>query len=154
MHNWFECKVKYDKIDEKSGKDKTVTEAYLMDALSFTEAETRTTAELENVISGEFQVTNISKSKLSDVFIYQEGEWWYKCKVNIIDVDQKSGKEKKSSNMMLIMADNVKEAYERLEESLAELIVPYEIVSIAQSNILDIFPYSVDDENIEQPTTE
>jgi len=151
MHNWFECKARYTKIDDKSGKDKEVTEPYLVDALSFTEAETRLTKELEQMVSGEFVITNINKAKYTDVFFYEAGQFWYKCKVSYVDVDEKSGKEKKVSNMMLVMADTVKEAYERIEESLSEMIIPYDILSIVQSPLVDLFPYFKEEETTEIP---
>lgn len=151
MNNWFECKVKYTKIDEQTGKEKRVTEPYLIDAISFTEAEKRMTEEAEKIVSGEFQITNISKSKISDTFFYDDGDWWYKCKVSIVDVDESSGKEKKTANTMLILAGSVKEAFERLEESLASVIVPYEIEAIVKSPIVELFPYFSEEENQEIP---
>lgn len=143
MNNWFECKVKYDKIDEQSGKEKTVTEPYLVDALSFTEAEERIHKEMEAYISGEFEVSGIKKEKLADVFPYEDADKWYKCKVVYVDVDEKSGKEKKTGYNMLIMANNLKQACDNLSESLKDIIIPWEMKSVAESPILDIFPYEV-----------
>jgi hypothetical protein len=141
MNNWFECKVKYDKIDEQTGKEKSVTEPYLVDALSFTEAEERIHKEMEAYISGEFTVNGIKKEKLADVFPYESADKWYKCKVVYVDIDEKSGKEKKSGYQMLIMANTLQQACENLEKSLTGVIVPWELKSVAESPILDIFPY-------------
>lgn len=148
MNNWFECKVKYEKIDEQSGKTKKKTEPYLVDSISFTEAETRITEQMESMISGEFNITNIKRVNYSDVFNYEEGDRWFKCKVVYVDVDEASGKEKKTSNYMLVLADNVDHAYERLHESLADMIIPFEVPSIAESPIMDIFPYFDGDSDI------
>jgi len=141
MNTWFECKVKYQKIDEVSGKEKKVNEPYLVDALSFTEAETRITEQIESMVSGEFSINNIKRVNYTDVFNFEDGDRWFKCKVMYVDVDEASGKEKKTSNYMLVLADNIDHAYERLHESLADMIVPFEVPSIAESPIMDIFPY-------------
>lgn len=141
MNNWFECKVRYDTIDEQSGKEKTVTEPYLVDALSFTEAEERIHKEMQAYISGDFDVAGIRKEKLADVFPIEGADKWYKCKVVYVDVDEKSGKEKKNAYSMLVMASNLKEACENLEDCLKDVIIPWELKSITESPILDIFPY-------------
>jgi hypothetical protein len=151
MNNWFECKVKYVKVDEISGKEKKASEPYLVDAMSFTEAEARIHKELEQMISGEFNVTNISKSNITELYPNDNGDRWFKAKVAFIDVDEASGKEKKSNNYMLAQANNVKQAYEFLEESLSDMLVPYEIPAISESPIMDIFPFFSDEENDEIP---
>jgi adenylate cyclase len=133
--------VKYVKVDEVSGKEKKVSEPYLVDAMSFTEAEARIHKELEQMISGEFNVTNISKSNITELYPNENGDRWFKAKVSFIDVDENSGKEKKANQYMLTQANNVKQAYEYLEESLSTMIVPYEIPSVTESPIMDVFPY-------------
>ena len=150
-NNWFECKVKYVKIDEVSGKEKKVSEPYLVDAVSFTEAEARIHKELEQRIGGEFNVTNISKSNVTELYPNENGDRWYKAKVSFVDVDEASGKEKKANNYMLTEANNVKQAYEFLEESLSTMIVPYEIHSITESPLMDVFPFFKDELNEEIP---
>lgn len=141
MNNWFECKVKYEKIDQSSGKTKKVTEPYLIDAVTFSEAEERIYKSLEEMISGEFMVKSIAKANISDVFEYEAGELWFKCKVSYVDVDEESGKEKKINNYMLVTADDAREAYDRIQESLKEMVVPFEIPAVQASPIVDVFPY-------------
>ncbi|MFA9370558.1 MAG: DUF4494 domain-containing protein [Labilibaculum antarcticum] len=150
-NNWFECKVKYVKIDEVSGKERKVSETYLVDAVSFTEAEARIHKELEQMIGGEFNVTNISKSNVSELYPNENGDRWFKAKVSFVDVDEASGKEKKATQYMLTQANNVKQAYEFLEESLSTMIVPYEIPAVSESALMDVFPYFSDDVNEEIP---
>nr|WP_320118502.1 DUF4494 domain-containing protein [uncultured Marinifilum sp.] len=150
-NNWFECKVKYVKVDEVSGKEKKVSEPYLVDAMSFTEAEARIHKELEQMISGEFNVTNISKSNVIELYPNENGDRWYKAKVSFVDVDEASGKEKKTNQYMLAEANNVKQAYEFLEECLSDMIVPFEIPAISESPIMDIFPFFSDEVNEEIP---
>ncbi|MBN2165809.1 MAG: DUF4494 domain-containing protein [Marinilabiliaceae bacterium] len=145
MHNWFECKVRYTKIDDKTGKEKKVNEPYLVDAISFTEAEARINKELEAYISGEFTVTNIRKANYTDVFPNEDGDRWFKCKVTYISVDESAGKEKKVSNQMLIMASDVKDAYDKLQKALSGMTVDFDIVGVNESAIMDFFPYFNDE---------
>jgi hypothetical protein len=134
------------KLDE-SGKEKKVSETYLFDAVSFTEAESRIHSELEKMVSGDFSVTNISKSTITEVFADENGDRWFKAKVNFIDVDEESGKEKKTGQYMLTQANNLKDAYDAVEKNLSEIIIPYEIPAISESSILDVFPYFADAED-------
>jgi hypothetical protein len=148
MKIWFQCKIKYQK-EEENGKMKNVSETYLVDAVSYTEAEARIYQELGSIIRGEFEVTAITKSRFVDIFHYDDNDVWYKCKVTYVVADENSGKEKKITNMMLVTAANVKEAYERIHESLSTMLVPFEVPDISMSPIVEIFPY-VSDEDKEQ----
>lgn len=147
MRTWFLCKVKYAKENEQ-GLLKNVSEQYLVDAVSFTEAEARIYDMLGSVIRGDFQVTNISKSNLVDVFFYDDIDIWYKCKVSYVVADADSGKEKKVTQYMLVSAHNVKEAYERIHESLNNMLVTFVVPDINESPIVEIFPYEKDDEEL------
>ena len=100
MHNWFECKVSFEKIME-NGAQKKVTEPYLVDALSFTEAEARIIEEIRPFVSGEFTVTDIKRARLSELFFNENGDRFYKIKVYFITLDEKSGAEKKTAAQML-----------------------------------------------------
>ncbi|WP_051296198.1 DUF4494 domain-containing protein [Eisenibacter elegans] len=139
MKTWFACTVKYDK--EEGEKVQKVTENYLVDAISFSEAETRMYEELGSVIRSEFKVHSISQTKFADIFPFDDSDQWYQCKISYVSIDEKSGKEKKISQVMLITATDVKQAYERLEERLSTMIVPYTVHSISESKILEIFEY-------------
>ncbi|SHJ50581.1 protein of unknown function [Tangfeifania diversioriginum] len=141
MQTWFECKVKYTKVTE-SGKEQTVTENFLLDAVSFTDAETRITRQMQEMVRGEFSVTDIKKSRIGEVFPYDMGEWWFKATINLVTVDEEAGKEKKMRTYYLIMADDIKQALERLDESLSYLVIPYVVSALAVSTIVDVFPYN------------
>lgn len=145
MKIWFQCKIKYQK-EEENGKLKNVTEAYMVDAVSYTEAEARIYQELGSIIRGEFEVTSITKSRIMDIFHYDDSDVWYHCKITYILADEKSGKEKKVTNQMLVSAANVKEAYDRIHESLSTMLITFEVPEIKQSPILEIFPYIPEDE--------
>jgi hypothetical protein len=140
MQVWFECKVKYVKVTE-SGREQTVTENFLLDAVSFTDAETRITRQMREMVKGEFSVTDIRKSRIAEVFPYENGEWWFKATINLVTVDEEAGKEKKLRTQYLIMADDIQEALKRLDESLSFMVIPYVVSSLAVSTIVDVFPY-------------
>ncbi len=148
MQNWFECKIRYTKIDEKTGKEKKVNEPYLVDAISFTEAEERIYREMEAYISGEFTVTNIRKANYTDIFNNDEGDRWYKCKVTFMSIDESAAKEKKVANTMLVMASGVKDACDKIDQAMTGMTVDYDIVSVTESPIMDFFPYFNDGDEV------
>lgn len=137
---WFECKVKYRKIDE-TGKQKVVTEPYLVDALSFTEAESRINAEMANFISEEFKVVNIKVANFSEIHPFENSDRWFRSKVSLLAYDEESGKERRSNIYLLIQANNVKEAYENTEQVMQNTMGEYSIPAISESPIVDVFPF-------------
>ena len=106
MHTWFECKIRYEKVME-NGMNKKVTEPYLVDALSFTEAEARIIEEITPYISGEFTVSDIKRANYSELFPSDEdaADRWFKCKLFFITLDEKSGAEKKTSTTETAIMD-------------------------------------------------
>lgn len=140
MNTWFECTAKYAKMGE-DGREKKVSETYLLDAVSFTEAETRIYKELVSMVSGEFTVTRISKTKLAEIIPSEMGDRWYKAKVTFITFDEESGKEKRVSQFVLVFSDNVKSAYDQVIEAMKGMMADFEIGGITESPIVDVFPY-------------
>ncbi len=151
--NWFEAKVKYMKVSE-DGKEKKVNEAYLLDAMSYTEAESRITREMESVVSGDYYISSLKKSNITEVVPSEDetDDRWYKAKVAIIDADEVSGKEKSSFQYYLVAASDIKRALENLEKSLSTFVVPYEIASLADTTFMDVYPYF--EEPAEEESTE
>lgn len=144
MQTWFEAKLKYTKVFE-SGSEKMVTESFLLDAVSFTDAEARMIiAGNEMVRGGEFAVKDIKQSNVAEVFSYDVGEWWFKIKVSLVTVDEELGREKRINVYYLIMADDAKEALLRLDEALRYLLVPYVVMDLRRTVICDVFPYDHD----------
>lgn len=144
MHNWFECKVSYEKMLE-SGMQKRVTEPYLVDALSFTEAEARIIEEIRPFITGEFTVADIKRARLSELFFNENGDRFYKIKVYFITLDEKVGAEKKTAAQMLAQASTLKEAIEVLEKGMKGTLADYTIASVIETEIMDVFPFSGED---------
>lgn len=143
MNNWFTVKVKYTKQLE-NGTFKRVTEPYLLASMTFTDAEARIYDELGSVIRGEFNVVGIARTEIHDIFAYDDTDTWYKVKVAYERVDGEGEMEskKKVSQNFLVSAHNVKEAYERIQESLSTLLVDFTVPSIIVSPIVEIFPYT------------
>lgn len=139
---WFECKVRFDKTME-TGLLKKVTETYLVDALSFTEAERRFIEEMTPYISGEFTVTDIKRARLAEVFVNPDtaADRWFKAKVAYITLDEKSGAEKRSNQMLLVQATDFRDALKNLDNHMEGTLGDWVIVSITETPIMDVFPY-------------
>ncbi|NDV46899.1 DUF4494 domain-containing protein [Paludibacter sp. 221] len=140
MHNWFECKVKYEK-SAGDGKIVSVSENYLVDALSFTEAEARIIKEMKPFISGEFTVSNIKRARISELFPNENGDKWYRCKVFFVSLDEEKGVEKRTGVAMMVQASNVKEAWDGLQEGMKGSLADYEVASITETLIMDVYTY-------------
>ena len=138
MANWFECKVRYDKVQD-NGSVKKVNEPYLVDALSFTEAEARIIEEQTPFISGDFSVSAVKRTKISEIFYDEGGDRWYLAKVAFITIDEKSGVEKKSNSFILVQATDFKNAVENFTKGMADTMADYEIVSIAETPLMAVY---------------
>lgn len=142
--NWFECKVSYEKMME-NGLQKKVTEPYLVDALSFTEAEARIQEEIKPYISGEFTIADIKRAKLSELFFNDNGDRFFKAKVCFITIDEKSGTEKKTAVQMLAQASSLRDALQVVYKGMEGTLADYFIASLSETSIMDVFPYSEDE---------
>lgn len=142
MSKWFDIRIKYDKVDERSGKDKTVSESYLVDAVSFTEAEARSLEEIGATIGkSDFEIKNITPVVVEDVYDYEDGENWYKCTVVFTDVDEKSCKEKRTEFNFFVFASGTENAQQRIEEKQKDVLIPWEVTLVKVTKVIDIFPY-------------
>lgn len=142
---WYECKVKYRKTHE-TGEKKISTDTYLLDAVSFTEAEARLNEEMKTLTEEEFRIMNIKVANFSEVHPFDNSDRWFKVKVSLVTIDERSGKEKKSNTYLLVQANDVKEAYENTTKAMAETMGDYAIPAINESPILDVFPYFTGEE--------
>jgi len=142
MYNWFETAVKYERVADK-GKTVKVTEKYLVDALTFTECEARIIKEMTPFISGEFQVATIKRAKINEMFWNENADKWFRAKVNFVSIDEK-GNDKKTSVTILVQANEIKDARENLVEGMKGSQADYEIASITETSILDVYKYESD----------
>lgn len=144
MANWFECKIRYDKLQE-NGAAKTVREPYLVDAQSFTEAEARITEEQRPFISGDFSVSAVKRTKIAEIFWNEGGDRWYLVKVGFITIDEKTAAEKRSTSLILVQAGDFRSAFENFTEGMKGTMADYEIVSISETPIMDVYKMKVVD---------
>lgn len=145
MALWFECKVRYDKMME-NGTVKKVNEPYLVDALTFTEAEARIIEEMTPFISGEFSISAVKKTKISEIFFDDSADKYYMVKVNFITLDEKSGVEKKSASFILTQASDLEGALSRFKEGMKGTMADYDIASIAETPLMDVYPLDLSGE--------
>lgn len=125
---------------QENGAVKKVNEPYLVDALSFTEAESRIIEEIKPYISGEFSVSAVKKTKISEIFFNEDGDKYYMVKVNFITLDEKSGVEKKTSSLILVQASDFADAHQKFLEGMKGTLADFDIASIAETMIMDVYP--------------
>lgn len=148
MSHWFLIKIKFFK-EKEGGKIEKITEDYLFDALTYGEVEQRVLSELAENMRCEFNLLNIAKMPLHEVFYFEEGEHWFKCKVSFVELDEEKGKETKVQQNMLIFAYTVADAYEKLQKALQDSGFQFfEITLIQTTKICDVFAYHT----LEPPT--
>ena len=142
MHTWFECKIRYEKMME-NGMIQKVTEPYLVDALSFTEAEARIIEEVTPFITGEFTVSDIKRANYSELFVSDEeaADRWFKCRLFFITLDEKSGAEKKTASCVLVQAADLRGAVRKLDEGMKGTMADYQIRAVTETAIVDVYPY-------------
>ena len=141
--DWFETKIRYEKTMD-DGLQKKVTEQYVVDALSFTEAESSITDEMSSYISGEFEVTDIKKALYKEVFFSEadSDDKWYKAKLQFITIDEKTDKEKRSNVYYLVQASSLQVAVKHIEEVMGTTAIDYAIAALQETMVLDVFEHT------------
>ena len=141
MNTWFLTKIRYEKVME-NGMQKKVTEPYLVDALSFTEAEARIIEEVTPFISGEFTVSDISRAHYSEIFTSEEdSDKWFAGRLAFTTLDEKSGKEKRTYTNVLIQAADIHDAMKKLDEGMKGTMADYSSILLKETAIVDVYPY-------------
>ena len=138
MALYIEVKVKYTKRME-NGKFRKVSEPYLADALSCTEAEARVTKEVTRHISGDFTVSAVKKTNIDEIFRDETGDFWYSVKANFITVNEKSNTEKLTPHFYLVQATDFETALENFQDGMKGTMADYVIASISETKIMDVF---------------
>ncbi len=137
---WFETKVRYDKTMD-DGREKKVTEVFVVDALSFTEAETKITEELSAYTSGDTFIKAITRAPYSEVLFSDDSkdDKWYRVKLAFITLDERTEKEKKTLVTYLFQAANIDKTRSYIKEFMSNSMTDYDVHSISETQILDIF---------------
>ena len=140
INEWYECSARYEKTLE-NGMTKSVSEPYLVEAYSFTEAEKRFIEEITPFMSGDFEVKAVKKCKIAEMFPTEDedADKWYKAKLSFITLDEKNGVEKRTTLSMMVQASGFRDALKRLDDGMKGTMADYEITSIAETKIMDVF---------------
>ena len=140
--NWFECTVRYERQME-DGMTKKVNELYVVDALSFGEAEESITKEMTAYVSGEFEVKNINPAAYGEVFFSENAadDRWYKARLSFITIDEKTEKEKRTSVTYLVQASTFNGAVKNIEEVMSGTMIDYVIANIMETKIMDVYEH-------------
>ena len=145
---WFEAKIRYEKMME-DGCLKKVTETYVIDALSFGEAEKRILEEMTSYVSGEVEVCALKIAPYKEIFFADSNmdDKWYVAKLAFITIDEKTDKEKKTRVCYLVNAGNINAAVKNIEEQMAGTMIDYDTFNVSETQILDVFEYKTKGEN-------
>lgn len=137
---WFETIVRYDRT-MVSGEVKKVSEVYVVDAITFGEAEKRIAEEMKPYMSGDFDIKNINPAPYSEIFFSDEDtdDKYYRVKLNFITINEITQKEKKSKVTYLVQANSLEQARKNTEEVMNGTMIDYEFVSVTETKILDVF---------------
>ena len=143
---WFECKIRYEKIME-DGTPKKVNEVYVIDALSFSEAEERIMKEMSSYISGEIELVDVKIAPYREVFFADDNiaDQWFKVKLSFITIDERTDKEKRTSMMYLVNAGNISSAINNIDKVMSGTMIDYVTTSISATKIFDVFEYKKKD---------
>ena len=141
--NWFETKIRYEKMTD-DGKQKMVTELYVVDALSFTEAESSIIEEMSSYIMGEFKVTGIAQAAYGEIFFSdaETDDRFFKTKLQFITLDEKTQKEKRSNVNYLVQAHTLQQAVEHIQEVMGTTMIDYAIAAVQVTSIMDVFEHN------------
>ncbi len=142
---WFETKIRYDKTHE-DGSTKPITEQYVVEAFTFTEAEATIIEEMSSYISGSFDVTGIKNATYKEIFFSEnpKDDRWYKVKLQFITIDEKSEKEKRSNVYYLVQASTLSSAVSYVEEFMGKTMIEYNFASIVETLFMDVLEHQTD----------
>lgn len=145
---WFECKVRYEKTQE-DGSEKLVNELYVVDALSFTEAEASIIDNMKVYVSGEFKVANINPTNYNEIFFsdIDDDDLWFKARLAFITIDEKKDKEKRTYVNYLIQAKCIERAKRYVDEVMGKTMIDYELKSLSETKIFDVFEHEPSTDN-------
>lgn len=140
--NWYECKVRLNQVQE-NGFIKKVTETYVVESLSYTEAEARITEEIKLFTSEEFEIKGIKEANFKQVFI-EDSEiecQWFKVKLAFFTIDERSGSEKKTYSTFLVQGASLRDAIKRTISGMEGTMADYEFSLVSETPIFCVYEY-------------
>lgn len=139
---WFECKIRYDKLTDE-GLSKKVTEQYVVDALSYTEAEKNIIRFAAEIIPEVIEIRAIKEAAYNEIFFSEDdAEKWYRTKISFISIDERTGKERRTNVLYLVQANDISNAISNVKEIMSKSMSDYTIQSMALTQILDVFEHN------------
>lgn len=150
---WFEAKVRVKRVDDDGLLQHTVTEAYVVDALTWGETEKRVTEEMTLYAGTDFEITDIKPAAYGEVFFSDsdKADKYYKCKLQFITIDEKTAKEKRANVYYLVQAENIDKAKANINEVMGTTMIDYEVVSMVETKFLDVFVHIIKVETKAKP---
>ena len=144
VSKYFEVKIQYQKMLE-DGKEKKVTEQYVVEAESFTEAEARIIEEMTPYISGEFYVVSEKIAPYNEILISDRinDDKWFISKVSLITLEEKTAKEKKTSKRILVQAETSETALEYTKKLFDRSMTDYTIDAVQDTPTIEVFLHGV-----------
>ncbi|WP_279054223.1 DUF4494 domain-containing protein [Hoylesella timonensis] len=141
---WFEVKLRYDKVHE-DGYEKKVTESYVVDALSFGEAEETAVEFLGSYVSGEIQVVNINPMKFHEVFFNEQEscDRYYKVILQFITIDEKTEREKHTQVYYLVQASSFDNCKDTIRSIMERTMIDYQIASVSETKVIDVIEHEL-----------
>lgn len=147
MNTWFSVRVMFDKVDEQ-GKNVKAKEVYLIDALSFTEAEARAIGELTPYVDngGELRVTAMKIEDIAEIFNTEDekADKWYRVKSMFLQMNEKTLKQQKRAQVSLVRGKSTEDATKRFHEGMKGTLADYEIHTVSETQFMDVFFYDLD----------
>lgn len=155
MSEWFQCTVKYAKV-QQDGSSKDTTEPYLVDAISFTEAERRIIEEISPFMTGAFEVKDIKKARYAELIESSDeaADRFFKFKLAFITLDEKTGKEKKTTQQILVQAADLRDSIVRIDAEMKGTAIDFSIVSVTETLIMDVYHYATRSKKDDAPEYE
>lgn len=165
---WYQVKARLDRVQE-NGTKKKVSELYLVQALTFGIAERVVQSELAQYSSEEIDIVAIARKNYSEIITDKFGmaskidgdarkllgqknastevDKWFKCKLNFITLDERSGKEKKTAQFFLVNANTAMTAHELVDNFMQSSVSDYEVEQVDETKILDVITNDLSSES-------
>ena len=133
----------------EDGLQKKVKELYVVDAMSFTEAESRIIEEMQSYLTSGFDIQEIDRAPYKEIFFsdMESADKWYKSKLQFITIDEKTDKEKKTAVNYLVQGSSLENARKNIDEVMGGTTIDYVIAAVAETSIMDVFEYTKDDKD-------